>query len=80
MKVDFNDPKLEGFKQSLRIVLIAIIPVILAQLKAGTLEPYSILLTAWTAFYSGVDKYDKVRKADTIISPITNVLKLEGIK
>jgi hypothetical protein len=80
VKIDFNDPKLEGIKQFLRIVLIAILPVVIAQLQAGTFEPRSIFVALFTAVYSGIDKYDYLKKQDTVISPLTNVLKLEGMK
>ena len=76
----YSNPKVEAIKQFLRIILIAILPVIISQLQAGKFEPRSIVVAAVIAIYSGLDKYDYLKKADTAITPITNVLKLEGIK
>ncbi len=76
-KIDFNDPKLEGIKEFLRMILISIIPVVLVQLEQDTLDIRTIWLAVIISALRGIDKALYVAKSE---NPVTSVLKLESIK
>ena len=56
---------IEGIKQSIRIVLIAIIPLVIAGLQSDQLNGRAILIAGVIALLSGIDKGLHEKKIET---------------
>lgn len=75
-KVNFNDPQLEGVKEFVRMLLISVLPVLISGLESE-FTARAIIVAVVIAALRALDKYLYVAKSE---NPVTEVLKLEGIK
>ena len=67
---------IEGLKQLIRVALIGIIPVVVAQLQAGTWDWNYILLTGEIAILTGLDKWLHKSEVETPLDlRVMDVLK-----
>jgi hypothetical protein len=56
-------PIIEGLKQAGRVALIAVIPLVIAGLQAGSVDWKAVAIAAGIAFLAGIDKW--LHKAET---------------
>ena len=74
-KIDLTQlAKSEAAKEFLRLILIAVIPVVIDSLQKGNLELRTIIVVAVVAGLRAIDRY--LYKAE-VDNPVTNLLKLE---
>ena len=77
MKVTYTnvEPLIEAIKQAGRIVLVAIVPLLIAQLNDSSLNWKAILVTGATALLMAIDKYlhleGKLEKNEALTKGLT---------
>lgn len=62
---------IEAGKELLRVVVLAIIPVLIASLEAGLIDWRLIVVTAGIAFLRGVDKYLHLKAPEGLAGGLT---------
>lgn len=72
------EPIKEGLKEATRLLMIAVLPVTIAQLSMGKLNYGEIAVIGIIAVLRGVEKYFySLGKETNNMNPISEVLKLE---
>lgn len=77
MKITYSDisPLIEAVKQGLRIIAVAIVPLIISQLTENTFDLRTILVTGAVALLMSIDKYlhleGKITENETLTKGLT---------